>query len=241
MAIRHVIRALAGVLFLASAGMAHKAEAQNWDGSGTIRFGVFLQNSFIDYDIRQTPPAGLGAPFRQSASPNGFGVGISSGYDLRLGSFVIGAEADVSFDDGRDKANGTVEQYGIDYFATLRGRLGFLIHPNLLGYATVGYAALGAEYKRNGFAGAAGGTGGAKKYATLGGLVYGGGVEWDMGWGTSFIEYLHTDVGDWDFTAFATNNSVALDGSSDVVRLGLKFKVGHDHSHDVYRRPEPLK
>ena len=31
------------------------------------------------------------------------------------------------------------------------------------------------------------------------------------------------------------------DGTSDVVRLGLKFKVGHDHSHDVYRRPDPLK
>ncbi len=236
MAIRHIIRALAGVLLLASAGVAHKAEAQNWDGSGMIRFGVFLQGSFVDYDIAQTPAAA--APFRQSASPDGFGVGISSGYDLRLGSFLVGAEADVSFDGGRSKVNATSEQYGIDYFATLRGRFGYLFHPNLLAYGTVGYALLGAEYKRNDVAG---GGGGNKKYASLGGLVYGGGLEWDMGWGTSFVEYLHADVGDWDFQAAVSNNRLAVDGTSDVFRLGLKFKVGHDHSHDVYRRSDPLK
>ena len=191
MAVSHFMRALAGVLFLASAGVAHKAEAQNWDGSGLIRFGVFLQGSFVDYDIAQTPAAA--APFRQSASPDGFGVGISSGYDLRMGSYVVGAEADVSFDGGRSKVNATSEQYGIDYLAT------------------------------------------------LGGIVYGGGLEWDMGWGTSFVEYLHADVGDWDFNAFVSNNRLALDGTSDVIRLGLKFKLGHDHSHDVYRRSGPLK
>ena len=233
MAVSHFMRALAGVLFLASAGVAHKAEAQNWDGSGLIRFGVFLQGSFVDYDIAQTPAAA--APFRQSASPDGFGVGISSGYDLRMGSYVVGADADVSFDGGRSKVNATSEQYGIDYLATLRGRFGYLFQPNLLGYFTVGYAMLGAEYKRNDL------TGTNKKYATLGGIVYGGGLEWDMGWGTSFVEYLHADVGDWDFNAFVSNNRLALDGTSDVIRLGLKFKLGHDHSHDVYRRSGPLK
>lgn len=242
MAARQIVRLLAVVTFLATAGTAFKADAQNWDGSGLIRFGVFLQGSFIDYDITQTPTGA--AAFRQSAAPDGIGVGIASGYDLRLGSFVVGAEADVSFDDGRSLAKPTTsEKYGIDYFATMRGRLGYLVHQNVMLYGTLGYALLGAEYKREGFTlpGATGTTTGAKKYGTLDGFVYGAGMEWDMGWGISFLEYLHTDIGGWTFRSFGTNNRVALDGTSDVVRFGLKFKVGHDYSHDVYRRPEPLK
>ena len=229
MAISQTVRALAGFLFLVSAGSAQQASAQNWDGSGVIRFGVFLQGSSLDYDIQQTPAAA--APFRQTASPSGFGVGIVSGYDLRLGSFLIGAEADVSFDDGGAKASPfTREQYGIDYFATLRGRLGFFVHPNVLVYATAGYALVGTEYKLNAFISPGGTAGpGSKKYGTLDGVVYGGGLEWDMGWGTSFVEYLHTDIGGWDFQAFSTNNKISLDGTSDVFRLGLKFKIGRAH------------
>jgi opacity protein-like surface antigen len=212
--------------------------AQNWDGSGLVRFGVFLQGSFIDYDIRQTTPAG--ASFTQSASPDGFGVGISAGYDLRLGSFVVGAEADVSFDDGGAKARpDTQEQYGIDFFSTLRARLGYVVHPSFMIYGTIGYSMLGGEYKLNTLS-TLGGSISNKKYGTLGGLVYGAGMEYDMGWGIGFLEYLHSDTSGWDFRAF-TGNRLALDASQDVVRFGLKFKVGHDHSHDVYRRPEPLK
>src|SRR5262245_51022450 len=103
MAIRQIVGALAGILFLVSAGATHKAEAQNWDGSVLIRFGVFLQGSFPELDIKQTTPAGT--IFRQKASPDGWGGGISAGYDLRFGNVIIGAEADASWDDGGDKAS----------------------------------------------------------------------------------------------------------------------------------------
>lgn len=239
-AARRFALALAGAFALLATVGPHRAEAQNWDGSGLVRFGVFLQGSFIDYDIRQTTVGGIGS--NQSASPHGFGVGISAGYDLRLGSFIVGAEADLSFDDGSAKARpDTREQYGIDYFSTLRGRFGYVVNPAFMIYGTAGYSLLGAEYKLNGFTGAGGAAGGGnKKYGTLGGFVYGAGMEYEIGWGTAFVEYLHSDTSGWDFLSLR-GNRLALDGSQDVVRLGLKFKVGHDHTHDVYRRPDGLK
>lgn len=240
MAARRFVDIIACALALLVGGAIQKAQAQNWDGSGLVRFGVFLQNSSIDYDIAQTSPAGTASKF--TASPNGFGVGISAGYDLRLGSFIVGAEADVSWDDGRDRSRPvTGEQYGIDYFSTVRGRLGYVIHPALMVYGTAGYSMLGAEYKLNNFVGPGGATGvGSKKYGTIGGFVYGGGVEYDMGWGIGFVEYLHSDMSSWDFLNFQGSRT-SIDGTQDVVRVGLKFKVGHDYGHDVYKRPEPLK
>ncbi len=234
MAVHRLVGLVAGCVAALAASATGGAQAQNWDGSGLIRFGVFLQGSFIDYDIRQTVAPGV--TLDKSASPNGWGVGISTGYDLRLGSIIVGVEADGSFDDGRAKAKpDTQEQYGIDYFATLRGRLGYLVHPGFLIYATAGVAALGAEYKFN----AANSI--AKKYGTLTGFVYGGGMEYDLGWGTGFLEYLHADYNTgWSFRA-VSGAPLSLDGSQDVVRLGLKFKIGHDYTHDVYRRPDSLK
>lgn len=228
---RHIARALAGALLVLCATLAHRAEAQSWDGSGLIRFGVFLQSAMVDHDIRQTPA--VGAAFNQSASPNGIGFGITAGYDLRLGSFIVGAEADAAWDGGNDKTSPfTNEKYGTDFFSTLRGRFGYIFHPGFMGYFTVGYGFMGTEYKREDIVGA----GPHKKNATLGGLVYGGGLEYELGWGTAFFEYLRADFGGWDFRANVTNNRIDLDSSANLLRLGLKFKVGHDHYHDVYRR-----
>ncbi len=238
MAARRFVGIIVCALALLAGGTAQRAQAQNWDGSGLVRFGVFLQGSFIDYDIAQTTAAGVASNF--SASPNGGGVGLSAGYDLRLGSFVVGVEADASFDDGGARSKpATQEQYGIDFFSTVRGRLGYVINPAFMIYGTAGYSMLGSEYKFNGIAvGGAGSS--AKKYGTMGGFVYGGGLEYDFGWGTGFVEYLHADMSGWDFTNFQGSRTT-IDGTQDVVRLGMKFKVGHDYSHDVYRRPGGLK
>ncbi len=45
MALRQIARATVGFLFLVAAGVAQDARAQNWDGAGLIRFGVFLQGA----------------------------------------------------------------------------------------------------------------------------------------------------------------------------------------------------
>jgi outer membrane immunogenic protein len=241
MALRQIARTLVGFLLIVSAGVALPAQAQNWDASGLIRFGVFLQGANVDYAITQTPPAA--ASFRESASPDGLGAGVSAGYDLRLGSFVIGGEIDAAFDEGRSKASVSLnDQYGVDYYATARARLGVMVHPVFMIYATGGYGMLGAEYKLNGLGAgvvtAQGTT--SKKTATLGGFTYGGGIEYDMAWAILFAEYLHTDYDSWSFRSF-NGNAIEVDPSSDVFRIGLKFKIGHDYSHDVYRTYEPLK
>ncbi len=240
MAARRFVSIIACAIALFAGGAIEKAQAQNWDGSGLVRFGVFLQGSFIDYDIAQISAAGTTSNF--SSSPHGLGVGLSAGYDLRLGSFIVGAEVDASFDDGGARARpGTTENYGIDFFSTARGRLGYVLHPSFMVYGTAGYSMLGAEYKLNGFTGTGGATGsGNKKYGTLGGFVYGAGMEYDLGWGIGFLEYLHSDMSGWDFRNFQ-GNRMSIDGTQDVVRVGMKFKVGHDYGHDVYKRPETMK
>jgi outer membrane immunogenic protein len=240
MAARRLVSIIACAVALIAGASAQRAEAQNWDGAGLVRFGVFLQGSFIDYDIAQTSAAGVVSNF--SASPNGGGVGLSAGYDLRLGSFVVGVEADASFDDGGARSRpATQEQYGIDFFSTLRGRFGYVIDPAFMIYGTAGFSMLGSEYKQNSLPGAGGiGGTGNKKFGTMGGFVFGAGIEYDFGWGTGFLEYLHADMSGWDFNNFA-GTKVAIDGTQDVVRLGMKFKVGHDYSHDVYKRPGGLR
>lgn len=201
-------------------------------------FGVFLQGSRIDYDLTRT--ANDGSVFRQTAAPNGFGVGIMAGYDWRLGDLVVGGLIDASFDGGGAKAspaNGT--QYGVDYFATARGRLGYVASPDLLIYASAGYGAHGVEYKTNNTAGegASGGTSAAaKKSGTMSGLVYGAGLDYNIGWGVAFVEVLRQDLGAWDFTTLSGGFKRTVEGSQDVVRLGMKFTLGDDRGSDVYRR-----
>ena len=221
------------------AAASPKAEAQNWSASGMPYFGVFLQGSMVNYDL--TRYAKDGTVFTQTASPNSFGVGIVAGYDWRFGNVILGGVVDASFDGGVDKAkpdNGT--QYGVDFLATARARLGYIIAPDIMVYATAGYGAHGVEYKTNSPSSepATSGTSPiAKKSGTIPGVVYGGGLDYNVGWGIAFVEYLHQDLTTWDFTTLTGGFRRTVEGSQDVVRLGMKFTLGDDRASDVYRRP----
>jgi outer membrane immunogenic protein len=71
----------------------------------------------------------------------GFGGG-QIGYNWQSGNFVFGVEADIQGsgieDEARDSA-GNVFKSRLDYFGTVRGRLGYAFGPSLL-YATGGFA-----------------------------------------------------------------------------------------------------
>ncbi len=234
MALRHVVRALAGIMFLVTTGTAQSAFAQNWDGAGLLRFGTFIQGSFVDGTVRETPTAG--SVIQQSISPSAFGVGLTFGYDLRMGNVILGAEIDASFDHGSDKTNTRGHEFGVDYFATARARLGYQVSSDMLIYATAGLALLGSEYKFGNAPGAVNvNTASNKKHATLEGVVFGGGIEYDAQWAIWFVEYLHTDYDAWTFAGF-NGSDLKYDASSDVIRAGLKFKIGHDHAHGGYGR-----
>jgi outer membrane immunogenic protein len=64
---------------------------------------------------------------------DGFIGGAQIGYNWQRGQIVYGWEADATFS---DMSFGDV--VSIDWFATARGRIGYLFQPNLLAYATAG-------------------------------------------------------------------------------------------------------
>src|SRR5687767_13176857 len=85
-------------------------------------------------------------------SDGGFIGGGQVGYNMQFGSFVAGVEADLQFADinGSDRrvlVNGAlinVGTGGLDYFGTVRARLGFAIDRALV-YATGGFAYGGGD------------------------------------------------------------------------------------------------
>jgi opacity protein-like surface antigen len=221
-------------LLLATAGTS-MASAQNYDGSGVVKFGVFGQGMFLNID--QSLPA------IASGSPGGISGGFSAGYDLTLHRhLLLGIEADGSFGDVGDQVGFT--DYGMDYLFTVRGRLGFYAHPGWLLYGTAGVGFLGLEASQPGR--------GSKSAQSLTGFVGGAGTE--IEWSPHFLMFAEYLYGDYGETTFALPQGTGLpvqDHSADVdshlFRVGVKFKIGHDYAHDTYLHPddyrnrEPLK
>lgn len=231
----------AAVLLLTASGFG-AAVAQNYDGSGLVKFGVFGQGTWLEVD--QTLPVAA------SSSPSGFAGGVSAGYDLRIRDyFLLGLEIDGSFGDVRARAADT--DYGFDYLLTARGRLGTYLRPGWLLYGTAGIGFLGTEAQLPGNT-----QQGTKAAETLTGFVGGVGTEIDVyNHFILFGEYLYGNFGDRSFTLVDprlgpinpnTGNPTGLEvrhnASIDahMLRLGIKFKVGHDYAHD-YDHPDHYK
>lgn len=231
MAIRQLIGPSAAILYFVVAALAGSASAQNYDGSGMVRFGGFLQGSIMSQDIDRTPRGGTLST--GSADFNALGLGIAVGLDQRFGSVVLGLEADIAFDNGSGKF--APDEFNADYYATVRGRLGFVLDRNWMVYATAGWAMLAPEFKGTGQSVTGGGNVNLnKEYTYLSGWTVGGGLEYDYGPLVLFAEYLYADFGTWDFGSRVTGTVYSSDHSSSLLRAGLKFKVGHDFAHDLY-------
>jgi outer membrane immunogenic protein len=114
-----------------------------------------------------------------SLDPNGVLGGIHAGYNLQLGSFVIGAEGDFSWVDWADStapvAGDAAASAEVDWLATLRGRLGLAL-DNFLLYGTIGAAWADASAS---VVDPTPGTGESVDFEDVG-LVAGGGVEWGI-------------------------------------------------------------
>jgi outer membrane immunogenic protein len=100
-----------------------------------------------------TPPFSDGEiPASNSLSSKGFLGGIEGGYNHQYGQAVIGLEADFSYSGIRGSTTSTSPQFGatpslttaddkkLEWFGTLRGRLGFLPAPSMLAFVTGGLA-----------------------------------------------------------------------------------------------------
>jgi opacity protein-like surface antigen len=213
----------ASLLVLGS--VATGATAQNFDGSGLLKFGVFGQGTFLDF--------GIARPLDGSASPSGLAGGFSFGYDLvAKGHWMVGIEFDGSFGDARGEALGT--SYGFDYLSTLRARFGFFPRRDWLVYGTAGIGWLGFEAQQPGI--------GNKVAETVTGFAGGVGTEVDWHHVILFGEYLYGAFGEREFTLNNVRHEV--DADAHIFRVGIKFKIGHDYAHDLdhgYRRHQPLK
>lgn len=224
--------ALSLTLLGAAAGAAAPATAQAWDAPGILRFGAFLQGGFTNLDVQEN--AGL---VRRTLDLDGAGIGVTFGYDWRMGNLMLGLESDAAT--SNDNGRVGIHTFATDYFATFRGRIGTFARPDLLIYATGGLALAGVEYKpvRGGGGVAIDPVTGAtatgsvlKSDQTLAGFVVGGGVEYDLHGILVFGEYLYAGFEGWNFSTPAGRVSADLD--THMFRIGVKFKIGDDFRYD---------
>lgn len=146
--------------------------------------------------------------------------------------WLIGIEADFQIAGIRDRFNfiypGGGASYAvlaIDYFSTVRGRIGYVQDRNLY-YFTAGGAI--AKFQANVFADFDTGDGLISGNRWLGGYVIGVGYEraFNNNW-TLKVEYLYLDFAHLDIRGINTNGGqVALTGDPflHVVRLGLNLR-----------------
>jgi len=143
--------------------------------------------------------AGVHVGYGELGPLEGFAGGGLIGYNWQKGQIVYGWEADVSIADIRWEPLPGFEA-SVDWMATVRGRLGFLFHPNYLVYATAGLGYAHVEVSLDGL-----------------GSIDDGGTDFVFGIGlegkltetsTLRVEYLsHGDL--------------------DIIRAGLTFKLGN--------------
>jgi outer membrane immunogenic protein len=160
----------------------------------------------------------------QTGNGTDFAGGGQIGYNLQMNSFVVaGFEADIQGFAGSSSegsvTTGTVvvgvpvtstvsAQVSTTWVSTVRGRLGLLVTPNWLVFATAVFAFGGNNVSTSvaqaatGFAGAGSGSFSDTRW----GGAFGGGLEWMFarGWSAK-AEYVHYDLGVGNFSYTASS------------------------------------
>ena len=244
--------------------------AFSWSGFylGVNAGGGWNDGRSVDLFANSTTPVNLGDSVTQSRgtigkfADDGFGfVGGQIGYNHQAGSLVFGVEADIQAANLHDQINnvrfsnpnGTfpidgTARYDLDYFGTVRGRIGVAFH-HMLVYATGGWAYGRIDYNVHAFE-----VGGGLLFESRlrsnnieSGYVVGGGVEYALGSHFSLkLEYQYINLGHLNVSApvirivapgIGTQTDIAhlgaIDSDFHTIRLGLNYKFG--------REPAPLK
>jgi outer membrane immunogenic protein len=217
---RLLLGALLVLLGAASAAAAERAATYSWTGwyvgvNGGWTFGNNSTGSLVGYTpaFRNAVRAGSTPGIFGANHEGGFGGG-QIGYNWQIAHWLVGIETDFQGADmGRiaslsysgaisDPSISTARDH-IDWFGTLRGRVGVPAGPVLL-YATGGlaYGAVRTDVT-NVFTPITGGNVLGSGSSTRIGWAAGAGVEWALAsnW-TVRGEYLHVDLGQSDVTVF---------------------------------------
>jgi outer membrane immunogenic protein len=204
--------------------------------------------------------SGIAAPASSSFSMDGVIGGGQIGYNWQSSNWVFGLEADIQ-GSGQNGSTGFVCPAGVctpgtavpgilpvflpgppvftnlsqrlDWFGTVRARLGTTITPTFLAYVTGGLAY--GEVDTNGTVTSGGLAGGFSSSATNAGWTVGGGIEAQLsGNWTGKIEYLYMDLGTVSGGPFPTlipalgggflAGSFSSHITDNIVRVGLNYK-----------------
>ena len=132
--------------------------AYNWTGFYVgAHLGYGWEDNRMDVTTLPSPAVFNEAPFSFNNKPSGILGGLQAGYNWQAGKFVFGVEADISATDihgsstrvallpsGRRRrllpGSSQTNTQRMDWFGTLRGRLGFTPADRFLVYATGGLA-----------------------------------------------------------------------------------------------------
>lgn len=221
----------------------------NWTQMYLQGFGGFAWtewNGPLDLDNRADGD-GFDASDRSMKNENWF-VGIGAGADRQFGQFVLGGVVDIATGDITESASFLPypENPGspawditteLEYFGTVRGRLGYLVRNDFLVYGTGGLAwglaksSIKPVYNKgeddelvNGHA--------FDESAHIGYAV-GGGFEYKLSDNVSFTtEYLYLNLGDGDYSFSGTKNngnvyaSDSYDPDLDIhaIKAGLNYR-----------------
>jgi outer membrane immunogenic protein len=225
-----------------------------WDWSGFYiggNVGYGLTHSPTDTAfVNPTVPPSVNVGNPTPISAGGVIGGGQIGYNLMMSCFLLGIEADFQGSDQKGRSFTDLSGfYGpgafmavdsrLDWFGTVRGRLGAAVNPATIVYVTGGFAYGQVELANssnigNGFA-----VGSGFVRNTNTGYTAGGGVEtrlWNSNW-TTKAEYLYVDLGSLAL-ANPNNNgqihSTTVAFHDNIVRVGLNYKF--DWAHPVIAR-----
>ena len=189
-------------------------------------------------------------PTSGSLSGSSFLGGVHAGYDYQFApTWVFGVEGDWDWTHTRGSNTGAWTGFGtgapipgaattmnstVDWLASLRGRLGYLVTPNVLAYATGGVAWGDVHYSGTAANPATGYAASTAFNNTSDGFVVGGGLEWAIthNWslrGEYLFYHLNSGAGATApgtpavFAGFPSSFSWSRT-NIDVARAGLSYK-----------------
>ncbi|MDX6807012.1 outer membrane protein [Terrihabitans rhizophilus] len=192
---------------IAPLDVAVQQAATDWSGAYAGVNAGYTLGEFGTF----TPAAGASTSYDGDGAIGGFQIG----YNKQLGRVVIGVEGDIQASgvDGSTSLADAPTQSDLNWFSTLRGRIGYAFDKTLV-YGTAGAAVGGIE---------SGTPGGGSEDQTAWGLAAGAGIERELTKNLTLkAEYLYLDLEEKGFETAAGDQNTEWDGH--VMRLGANFK-----------------
>ena len=245
-----------GPVAASAADLAYKARpaavdpGYNWSGFYIGVNGGYAWNNSSDVAVSGSPLITISQPGAVPFAvgglrPEGYLVGGQVGWNYQFGAGLVGIEADFDFADINDSRNVDLPAVGplvrtsasekIDFFGTLRGRIGGIVSQRLLLFVTGGlaYANVKDTANINEFFAVPGL--GRQFIASASdmrfGWTVGAGAEWAFARNWSVKgEYLYYDLGSRTITGPQTNpvgvdfGTYSFSTRGNIVKAGLNYK-----------------